>query len=74
MRNFSLSENLLLELLHVQLQQVAKATLALFVDEIFTVAEVAVFKLGLIYGLTLRNSNLLVLQSDEDVLGWIWLH
>lgn len=33
---------ILQSVLHVQLQQVTDATLALFVDEIFTVAEIAV--------------------------------
>lgn len=56
---------------HVQLQQVAKATLALFVDEIFTVAEVAVGVLWLLYGFSLRNGNILSLQSDDNVLRWI---
>lgn len=58
--------------LHVQLQQVADATLTLFVDEIFTVGEVAVAVLRLIFGLALRNSDLLAIQCDEGVLGWIW--
>lgn len=57
--------------MHVQFQQVANATLVLFVDEIFTVAEAAVCKLGLRYGSPLRYSNLLAFQGDESVLGGI---
>lgn len=57
---------------HVQLQQVAQATLTLFVDEIFAVGEVAATVLGLVLGSALRNGHLLTVQGDEHVLGGIW--
>lgn len=57
--------------MHLQLQQVADATLTLFVDEILAVAEVAVGVLGLIHRLPLRDGHFLPVQGDENVLGWI---
>lgn len=57
--------------MHLQLQQIADATLTLFVDEILAVAEVAVRVLGLIYRLPLRDGHFLPIQGDENVLGWI---
>lgn len=64
----SLEPSLLLPSLHVQLQQVADATLTLFVDEIFTVVEVAVLVLSLFNAPALGNRNLLAIQGDENVL------
>lgn len=57
--------------LHLELEQEAKATLALFVDEVFTVGETALVELRLCFGFTLRNRDLLALQGDGDVLGRI---
>lgn len=57
--------------MHLQLQQVADATLTLFVDEILAVAEVAVGVLGLIQRLPLWDGHVLPVQGDENVLGWI---
>lgn len=57
--------------MHLQLQQVAQATLALFVDEILAAAEVAVGVLGLIHRLPLRDGHFLPVQGDENVLAWI---
>lgn len=57
--------------LHFQLQQVAHATLALFVDEVLAVAEGAPFELRLLNGLPLWHSNILSIQSDEGVLGGV---
>lgn len=57
--------------IHVQLQQVAHATLALFVDQVLAVAEVAAGVLPLIHGLPLGDGHFLPVQGDEDVLGWI---
>lgn len=56
----------------MQLQQVAKTTLTLAVDEIFTVGEVAAAELRLVLGFALRNGHLVAFQSEEHVLGWIW--
>lgn len=57
--------------MHLQLQQIADATLTLFVDEILAVAEVAVRVLGLIYRLPLRDGHFLPIQGDDNVLVWI---
>lgn len=57
--------------MHLQLQQIADATLTLFVDEVLAVAEVAARELGLIDRLPLRDGHFLPIQGDENVLGWI---
>lgn len=57
--------------MHLQLQQIADATLTLFVDEVLAVAEVAVGVLGLVDGLPLGDGHFLPVQGDENVLGWI---
>lgn len=57
--------------MHLQLQQVADATLTLFVDEILAVAEVALRVLGLFYRLPLRDGHFLPIQGDDNVLVWI---
>lgn len=57
--------------MHLQLQQVADATLTLFIDEILAVAEVAVGILGLIHRFSLRHPHFPPIQGDESVLGGI---
>lgn len=63
--------NCVCPLLHLQLKQVAQATLTLFVDEIFAVAEAALRVLRLLGRLTLRDGHLFALQGDGDVFGGI---
>lgn len=58
-------------LMYFHFKQVAKATLALFVDQVFTLVEVAFRVLGLFNYFSLRNSNLLAIKGDDDILRWI---
>jgi len=59
------------ECLHVQLQQVANATLVLIVDEVLAVVEAALFVATLAGGFALGHRHLLAIQRDGGVLRWV---